>query len=104
MDVGVLARSAIQHRAGEPGREVGQLLHQFKRNQPQLPQSQRLRFAKKQGLVLTHLRFDLRIVGQNITAYFLLTDDQFRRFALGAGVVGTVFGNHARSGSSDLCA
>ena len=75
---------------------------QVSRYLAQMAQALWLRLTEKQGLILAHLCLDLRVVRQHIAANFLMTDDQFGGLALGAGVVSTIFSNHARRCSGNL--
>ena len=100
----MLARRAVQHRAGQIRIERREPFHPVERDFAHPPQHGWLAVALEDRLILADLVFNLVVVRQPFAANPSLADDLPRRFALRGGVVETVFGDHPRGRDGDFLA
>lgn len=104
MDIRMLARRAVEHRAGQI-RIVGlQALHPFERGLAHAAQHGGLAVALENRLIFADFLFDLIVVGQKLAADLAFAHHEPRCLALGGGVVETVFGDHSRGRDRDFLA
>ncbi len=103
VDVGVLARGAIEDRAHQIRVVRPKTLHQHDGDAAQQREHAGLGVGLKQRLVFADFRFDLLVVGQPFARGARVGAEHLAGgLALGGGVVGAIFRDHAGSGDCDF--
>ena len=103
-DIRMLARGAIEHRAGQIGIEWGEPLHPVQRDAAQAAQHHWLAVALKKRLVFADFFLDLVVIRQPFAANACFANNLAGGLALRGGIVEAVFGDKPRRRNGDFFA